>query len=121
MNEHGGLMANGLVAMHIKDTDLSEEARRRLEARCQSVVEEFPELTHLEISVAPEGLGHTASAHATGKHTEAATHAKGEQAAQVADLVLHKLEHQLRRVHDKRIFARRRDARQHTTKRNVEG
>lgn len=114
-------MANGLVALHLKDTDLSEEARRRLEERCQSVVDEFPELTHLEITLAPDGPGHAASAHATGKHTEAATHAKGEKATQVADLALHKLEHQLRKVHDKRIFSRRRDARQHPPKRSEEG
>ncbi len=110
-------MANESVALHVRETDLSDEARRRLEARCQAIVEEFPELNRLEVTLAPDGLGHTASAHATGKRTEAASHATGEQAAQVADQVLHKLEHQLRRVHDKRIFAQRREVRQHHPKR----
>lgn len=112
-------MANALVALHTKDTDLSDDALRRLEARCQSVVDEFPELTHLEVTVAPDGLGHAASAHATGKRTEAATHATGDHAPQVADQVLHKLEHQLRRVHDKRIFSQRRGARLRNPKREA--
>lgn len=111
-------MANGLVDLHLKDTDLSDDARQRLEERCKAVVDEFPEITRLEVTLAPDGLGHTASAHATGKRTEAVTHATGEHATQVADQVLQKLEHQLRRVHDKRIFGRRRDARQNATKRS---
>ncbi len=111
-------MANGQVELHLKDTELSDNARKRLEARCQAVVDEFPEITRLQVSLAPDGIGHTASAHATGKNTEAATHATEEEATQAADQALHKLEHQLRRVHDKRIFGRRRDARQHAPKRN---
>jgi len=113
-------MANALVALHVKETDFTEDARRRLEERCQAVVDEFPEVTHLEVTLEPAGLGHSASAHATGKRTEAAGHATGEQASRVAEQALHKLEHQLRRVHDKRIFGQRREARQHPSKRGVE-
>ena len=110
-------MAKALVALHFKEMEVPDALRRRLEERCQSMVEEFPELTHLEVSLGPDGLGHEASAHATGKQTDAASHASGDEPLHAADQVLNKLAHHLRREHDKRIFGRRRDARQHHPRR----
>jgi ribosome-associated translation inhibitor RaiA len=110
-------MTNAVVALHFKDMEVPDALRTRIEERCQAMVNEFPELTHLELSVGPDGLGHEASAHATGKKTDAATHTSGDEPLQAADQVLNKLAHQLRREHDKRIFGHRRDARQHHPRR----
>ncbi len=106
-------MANAVVTLHVRDAELSEEVRGKLEERCRSVADQFPELNHVEVTLTGDGAGLAASAHATGKATEAATHATGDQPAPTVAQVLDKLAHQLRRQHDKRIFARRRDARAH--------
>ncbi len=62
-------------------------------------------------------MGSTFFARVTGKQTEAATHASATALARAADLVLEKIERQLRRVHDKRIFQHRREAQKENLKR----
>ena len=103
-------MSEAVVAIHFRDEAIEEEMREALEQRCQHLADEFPELTHLEVTLTPDGVGHTASGHATGKSTEVATHAEGEEPRHAVDGLLHKMRQQLRRTHDKRIFARRREA-----------
>jgi ribosome-associated translation inhibitor RaiA len=46
----------------------------------------------------------------TGNHTEVAAHADAAELAPVADKLLVALERQLRKLHDKKIFAHRREA-----------
>ena len=96
---------------------VGEDVRTAVEERCRALGQEFPELTRLELTVAPDGDGHAASAHAIGKNTEAATHGSGGEPRQAADQVIDKLRHQLRKSHDKRIFGRRREAQNHNPKR----
>jgi len=103
-------MGEAVVAIHFKDMHVDETVKDVLEKRCHGLSDEFPELTHLEVTLVPDGSRHAASGHATGKATEVATHAAGEEPRQAAEKVLDKLRAQLRRTHDKRIFAHRRQA-----------
>jgi ribosome-associated translation inhibitor RaiA len=88
-----------------------EELRVLLERRCARLREEFPETGHVEVAFALDGAGHAASARVTGRATEVAAHATGDAPRDAADRLFERLERQLRRVHDKRIFSRRREAR----------
>ncbi len=109
-------MASPRVAITARDVEVEPKVREAVEARCAALADEFPEATHFEITLGQEGDDFVAHAHATGKGTEVASRAGAEELAPAADRALAALEKQLRRVHDKRIFAKRRDARRHPPK-----
>jgi ribosomal subunit interface protein len=112
---------NPSVVVHLKDIDVEVEVEDRvrssIEKRCERMAEEFEEVGRFEITVAENGGSFAVNGHATGKNTDVATHAEASEPGPAADLVLDKIERQLRRVHDKRIFGRRRDARKDPPKR----
>jgi ribosomal subunit interface protein len=105
-------MSDAVVAVHFKDMSVIEPVRELVERRCAELVDEFPELTHVHVTLSPDGRGHHASLHATGRRTEIAGHAQAPEAGHAADRVLDKVRHQLRRTHEKQIFAHRRRGRQ---------
>lgn len=105
------------IVISFKDIAVNESVREVLDDGCKRLAAEFPETTRFELTVAPDGGGYTAHAHVTGKSTEVPTHAQGAEMGEAADKLLDKLERQLRRVHDKRIFAPRRDAQKENPKR----
>lgn len=105
------------VVISFKDMETDETLRQLVEARCLEFAEEFPETTRFEITLRPDGVGHVAHGHVTGSHTEVATHAEAIDPSHAADRLLDKLVRQLRRVHEKRIFAHRREAQQAQLKR----
>ena len=74
------------------------------------------EPTHIELTLAPDGAGFSAHAHVTGR-AELAASAQAPELALAADRALERLGRALRRVHDKRTFARRREAMQQNPKR----
>jgi ribosome-associated translation inhibitor RaiA len=110
-------MSNAVIAVHFKDMPVDEDVRDDVEDRCRALAEEFPELTHVEVTLTPDGSGHSASGRVTGRSTELATHAAAGQPGHAADRLLDTLRHQLRRSHDKRIFSRRRAAQLENPKR----
>jgi ribosome-associated translation inhibitor RaiA len=101
----------GIVIRFEEAPEDEEELRLLLERRCARLREEFPETTHVEVAFVLDGGGHAASARVTGRATEVAAHATGDALRDAADRLFERLERQLRRVHDKRIFSRRREAR----------
>jgi ribosomal subunit interface protein len=110
--------ATPTIVISFQHMDAEEEVRQQLETRLRALAEEFPETTRFEITLAPDGAGHTAHAHVTGKSTEIAPHASGSKLALAADRLVDKIERQLRRIHDKRIFLHRREAQRKPPKRN---
>jgi len=107
------------VVIHFKDVPSSEKVRAAMETRCASLASEFAEVTRFEISFSPLGAEVEAHAHATGKNTNVATHASGKNLRAAGDQVLEKVERQLRKSHDKRIFSQRREAQRHPPKRET--
>lgn len=105
-----------VVAISFKDLAPDEDVRERAEKRCRTLAEEFPEPTHIELTLAEDGVGYSAHAHATGRH-ELAASATAPELALAADRALEKLGKALRRAHDKRVFSRRREAMQGNPKR----
>lgn len=111
-------MAEGpLVVVHFKDLPISESVREAIEERCAQLGSEFAELAKVEVSISTDGAGFVAHAHGTGKGTDVATHASASAPGPAADRVIDKIGRQMRRVHDKRIFAQRRDAQKAPPKR----
>lgn len=107
------------VVISFKDISVNDSVRATLETGCQRLAAEFPETTRFELTLSPDGAGHVAHAHVTGRSTEVATHARGVALGEAADKLLDKLARQLRRVHDKHVFAPRRDAQQSNPKRKL--
>jgi ribosomal subunit interface protein len=98
------------VIVRFKDFANNEELREILEARCQHLAQEFPETSHYELSLSLDSDDISAHALVSGRRTRVASHATANDMRQAADLALDKLERELRREHDKRIFSPRRDA-----------
>lgn len=113
------MVASPTIVISFKDMEPDEDLRGALEARCRAFGGEFPETTRYEITLSPDGTGHVAHGHVTGSHTELASHAEAMEPGHAADRLLDKLVRQLRRVHDKRIFAHRREAQQAQLKRKT--
>lgn len=109
------------VLFNLKDVELDEELRAAIERRCQALAEEFHEIGRFEISIEPARVGFHVNGHATGKNTDVATHVQASEIRPAADKVLDRIEKQLRRLHDKRIFAQRREAQRDPPKRRQGG
>ena len=106
------------VVVHFKDVEIDEIVRQAVERRCDHLAEEFHEVSRFELTISDDGgAGFSVHGHAVGKHTDVATHATATAARAAADQVLEKIERQLRKIHDKRIFARRREAQRDPPKR----
>jgi ribosome-associated translation inhibitor RaiA len=109
------------VVIHLKDAQVGEELREKLRAaieeRCRALAEEFHEVARLEVTVLGNGGAFEAHGHVTGKGTDVGTHARASEPGPAADQLLDKIERQLRRVHDKRIFSQRREAQRDPPKR----
>ena len=112
-------MSDPTVTISFKDTPHSDRIQEAVEQRCARMADEFPETTRFEVTMAPEGAGYTAHGHVTGRETEVAGHAEGEQPGEAADRLLDKLERALRKIHDKKLFKNRREAQKHETKRHT--
>ncbi len=111
-------MSDPAVVVSFKDMDTSDKVRDMVETRCLAFAEEFPETTKYEIILSPDGSGHTAHGHVTGRGTDVASHASGHEVGEAANKLLDKLERALRRTHDKKIFKNRRDAQKADLKRH---
>ena len=105
------------VVIHFKEVEHDEPLKDSIERQCQLLAKSFPEITRIEISLENSGAGFTVHGHATGKGTDVATQAEASQLEPAVDLVFDKIERQLRKVHDKRIFSQRREAQRDPPKR----
>jgi len=110
---------NPSVVVHLNDIRLEEPALDAIRERCGHLAEEFHEVSRVEITINQDGLEFTAQSHATGKNTDVATHAAATEPRAAIDKALDKVERQLRKVHDKRIFSPRRAAQKDPAKRKA--
>jgi ribosomal subunit interface protein len=108
---------NPSVVIHFKEVEQDEPLRKSIEKQSEALGDEFHEVSKIEISLAPNGVGFTANGHVTGKGTDIATHVDASALAPAVDSVFDKIERQLRKIHDKRIFAQRREAQRAPPKR----
>lgn len=100
-----------VVVVAFKDIDHDEQVREAILERCQALRAEFHELKRVEITFLEDGgAGYAAHGHVTGKGEDVGAHATAKALLPAAEALLDKLERQLRKIHDKRIFSQRREA-----------
>ena len=104
-------MADVRVIVHFKGLEEHTELQEAVEKRCLHLADEFAETDLYEVSISPDANDLTAHAKVTGKQTSVSSHATAPDPQQAADAALDRLERELRKDHDKRIFAPRREAR----------
>jgi len=112
-------MADVTIVISFKDMAPDEALRGSIEKRCNALAEEFPETLRYELTVSPDGAGHVTHARVSGGSIHIDTHGSAIEMGLAADKALEKVEHQLRRIHDKRVFARRREAKKANPKRGT--
>ncbi len=105
------------VVIHFKEVEHNEPLRDSIEQQCQLLASNFHEITRIEVSLEQSAAGFTAHGHVTGKGIDIGTQSEASQLAPAADIVFGKIERQLRKIHDKRIFSQRRDAQRDPPKR----
>ena len=112
---------NPSVVIHFRDCEQSDKVRDSIEKHSARLAQEFHEISQFEISLSPNGSGFAAHIHVTGKGTDVATQANASELGPAADLVFAKVERQLRKIHDKRIFSQRREAQRDRGRRESSG
>jgi ribosomal subunit interface protein len=114
------MTGNPILVLNLKESSSNDALREHVEQRIAELGNEFPEVTRIEITLSEDGASYTAHGRVTGKNTEVAPHATGAPEPRPAlDALLDKIERQLRRAHDKRIFAQRREAQRDPPKRKI--
>jgi ribosomal subunit interface protein len=108
---------NPSVVIHFKEVEQDEPLRESIEKKVEDLGNEFREVSKIEISLSPNGIGFIANGHVTGKGTDIATHAEASELTPAVDSVFDKVGRQLRKLHDKRIFSQRREAQRAPPKR----
>ncbi len=109
------------VVIHFKDLASRDSIRELIDERCNQLALEFPETTQYEITLEPDAGEIKVHAHVTGKQTSLAAHATSDDLRQAAERAIDKLERELRKDHDKRIFSQRRQAQKARSKRSALG
>jgi len=108
---------NPSVVIHFKEVEQDEPLRESIQKKSQRLGKEFNEVSRIEISLEPNGAGFIAHGHVTGTGTDIATQVEASELAPAVDSVFNKVERQLRKLHDKRIFVQRREAQRAPPKR----
>ena len=99
-----------VVVIAFKDLEHDERVRETVEKRCEQLREEFHEVTRFELTFNGDGVGVAAHGHVHGKGEDLGAQAQAGELLPAAEALLDKLERQLRKHHDKRIFTLRREA-----------
>jgi len=106
------------VVTNFKDIEHDERVSDLIAKRSEHLGEEFVELTRVEVTLEENGNGFLAHAHVTGKNRDVGAQAEASELLPATDRLLEKVEKQLRKIHDKRIFSQRREAQRHPPKKN---
>jgi ribosome-associated translation inhibitor RaiA len=108
------------VLIHFNDIPVNHSVREHIEARCKHLADEFPEAINFEVHLTGDFESAQCHGHVSGKRTHAAAHVEqANNLRHAGDLMLDKVERELRREHDKRIFGPRRQAQKSQTKRTA--
>jgi ribosomal subunit interface protein len=105
------------VVTHFKDLAVDDEVRDAIEKHCARLAQEFQEVMRFEFTLVENGSGFAANGHVTGKNRDLSAQADGPALRSAAERALDKIERQLRKIHDKRIFSQRREAQKAPPKR----
>ncbi len=94
--------------IHFHDIPHSDAIRDECEQLATALREEFPEASKCEVTVTHAGEKHELHLHVTGKDIDVAAHAQARELRETVSEAFDRARRQLRKHHDKQIFARRR-------------
>ena len=107
------------VVIRFNHMSKDDEVQTHLQQRIHHLANEFPETAHYELSLSPNAGDIRADVYVSGRGTHIAAHASQPDFRQAGEQLLNKLQRELRRHHDKRIFSQRRGAQQDPAKRHI--
>ncbi len=107
------------LVIRFKDIEHDDDVHSHLESRLRQLTHDFPEAAHYELSLSAQATDVAALVQARGRRIDLAAHAVTQDARAAGELALDKLQRELRREHDKRIFSRRREARRDQERRRT--
>ena len=110
---------NTTLVVRFKDIEHDDDVHSHLESRLRQIAEEFPEAAHCELHLSANATEIAALVHVSGKRIDLAAHAATQDPRTAGEFALDKLQRELRREHDKRIFGRRREARRDQERRRA--
>ncbi len=96
------------VRVEFRDVQLSERVREECENAASALEQEFPQMQSCDVRVSHDGELHEAHVHVTGKGVDIAASASEREIRDAVHEALERARKQLRKHHDKKIFARRR-------------
>ena len=99
------------LVIRFKDIEHDDDVHSHLDRRFRQLSHDFPEASHLEIHLETDADDVSAHALARGKNVDLAAKAVASGVRAAGEAALDKLQRELRRGHDKRIFRMRREAR----------
>ncbi len=100
---------------HHGDVPHSRRLHEECERQADTLQSTFPEVKKTEVSIVRTSDGYEAQVHVSGKDVNAAAHATRPSMRGAATTAFSKVTRQLRKHHDKLIFARRREAQRAAT------
>ncbi len=109
------------VITNFKDIEHDDRVSEVIDKRCAQLGGEFNELSRVEITLEEDGNGYAVHAHVTGKNRHVGAQADASELLPAVDRLLDKVEKQLRKLHDKRIFSQRREAQRDPPKKKNSG
>jgi ribosomal subunit interface protein len=98
------------LRIHFRDVPHSDEIRRECEQWVDALGKEFPETSKYEVTVSHSKGEHETHVHVTGKDLELASVAQKRDLKDALTEGFERVRRQLRKHHDKKIYARRRSA-----------
>jgi ribosome-associated translation inhibitor RaiA len=98
--------------IHFRDVPHSDALRDECEGWATTMRDEFPETTRVEVTLQQARDAYEAHVHTTGKHVNFVGSGRSPESLVVAAReAFDKVHAQLRKHHDKQVFAHRRDGR----------
>ncbi len=95
--------------LHFHGVSHDDDIKQSCQRLADSLKEEFPAASKLEISLNHTGEAHETHMHVTGKEFEIASSASGRELRDSIAEAFERVRRQLRKRHDKQIYTRRRE------------
>ena len=102
--------------IYFQDVPHSERVRDECEELTTGLLQEFPESSKYEVTISQSRSDYEAHLHVTGKDLSVNSKAKGKEMRDTVVEAFDKAQRQLRKHHDKVIFARRRESQKTSNK-----
>jgi ribosome-associated translation inhibitor RaiA len=96
------------LRIRFQEVPHSKAVERECERLAEELQEEFPEISRFDLSMTHDGDDKKMHLHITGKDVDMASRAQSRETREVVGQVFDRIRKQMRRRHDKQIFAQRR-------------